>query len=68
MVTGEVVEDLRQVRASDVDVLLRRADDGPMFIHVLRAIEMAALPYNIRDPEIPEITTDDARLGGKLIP
>jgi hypothetical protein len=47
MVTREVVEDLRGIRAADVDVLLRQSDDGPMYIHVLRAIELEMLPLNI---------------------
>ena len=68
MVAREVVEDLRSVRGDDADVLLRRADDGPMFIHVLRAIEMAALPTKLGNFETLTLPIDDARFGGKLLP
>jgi hypothetical protein len=66
MVTREVVDDLREVRDSDVSVLLRRADDGPMFVHVLRAIEMAALPLRLGHPETQRLAYEDSKFGGKL--
>ena len=67
MVTREVIEDLRSVREDDADVLLRRADDGPMFIHVLRAIEMAALPTKLGNFETLTLPIGDARFGGNLL-
>jgi hypothetical protein len=44
MVMREVVEDIRAIDETTYEQLLRRSEDGPMFIHVLRAIEMAVLP------------------------
>jgi hypothetical protein len=68
MVTREVVDDLRAVSDSEVDVLLRRADDGPMFVHVLRAIEIAALPFKLGHNETQHLGYDDPKFGGKLRP
>ena len=47
MVTREVVEDIRAIDEKTYGQLLRRSEDGPMFIHVLRAIEMAVLPLTL---------------------
>jgi hypothetical protein len=66
MVTREVVETIRTSRDEKaVGRLLRRAEDGPMFLHVLRAIEMEALPS-----EVGELMTQSAadRVREKLSP
>ena len=69
MVTREVVEDIRNIDDKSFGYLLRRSSDGPMFIHVLRAIEMAVLPTTVLSVENTRgYRIDNTRFGGKLMP
>lgn len=68
MVTREVVEDIRDIDDDTFKVLLRRSDDGPMFVHVLRAIEMSALPFKLGTQDVVHLKIDDPKFGGKLKP
>jgi hypothetical protein len=68
MVPRQVVEDL--LAASDsatVHNLLRRAEDGPMFVHVLRAVEMSMLPVQFGEDK-PRLQINDDKFHGKLMP
>jgi hypothetical protein len=68
MVVREVVDDLRaEGGQKTVHTLLRRADDGPMFLHVLRAIEMDMLPSEF-GADKPRLRINDDRFHGKLVP
>lgn len=62
MITRSVVEDIDHKTAS---VLLRRSDDGPMFVHVLRAIEMEMLAVDYGKGK-PRLRFDDQKFAGKL--
>ncbi|HZL41329.1 MAG TPA: hypothetical protein VFC45_13750 [Pseudolabrys sp.] len=65
MVTREVVDDIRD-RADEQSIqrMLRRADDGPMFLHVLREIEIKALPFVLGSAGVK---IDDTRFSGRLL-
>jgi hypothetical protein len=68
MVTREVVDDLRAAAdQKTIHNLLRRAEDGPMFLHVLRAIEMDMLPFEFGTDK-PRVRSNDERFRGKLMP
>ncbi len=66
MVTREVVDDIR-ARADEqsIESMIRRADDGPMFLHVLREIEIKALPFVLGGAVVK---IDDLRFSGRLLP
>ena len=66
MVTREVAEDVRGIDEKTFNQLLRRSDDGPMFVHVLRAIEFAALPAALGTKETRRLRIDNAKFAGKL--
>ena len=68
MVTREVVEDIRAIDETTYNQLLRHSDDGPLFIHVLRAIEMAVLPLKLGTQETIHRRIDNTIFGGKLLP
>jgi hypothetical protein len=69
MVTREVGDDLRAIDdGKSFEQLLRRSDDGPMFVHVLRAIEMAVLPLQLGRGDTVHSKIDSPKFGGKLIP
>ena len=68
MVTREVVEDIRAIDEKTYGQLLRRSEDGPMFIHVLRAIEMAVLPLRLGSQQTIHTKIDNAIFGGRLLP
>lgn len=64
MVTREVVADIRErADESSVQRMLRRADDGPMFLHILREVELNALPFVLGSAAS---SIDDPRFGGRL--
>ena len=67
MVTREVISDIREAAPGEKGEfdLLRRAEDGPMFLHVLRDIEMQALPFKLGSV-VSKVT--DERFHGKLDP
>jgi hypothetical protein len=66
MVTREVVDDIRRrAGKGSIESMLRRADDGPMFLHVLREIEIKALPFILGSAVVK---VDDPRFIGRLIP
>jgi hypothetical protein len=67
MVTREVVADVRATSDKSVSWLLRRSDDGPMFLHVLRVIEMAMLPVDYGRGK-PRLRYCDENFHGKLTP
>ena len=66
MVTREVADDVRGIDEKTFNQLLRRADDGPVFVHVLRAIEIAALPTVLGTQEARRLPIDNAKFAGKL--
>ncbi len=68
MVTREVVEDIRTIDETTYGQLLRRSEDGPMFIHVLRAIEMAVLPLRLGSEQTMHTRIDNTIFGGRLLP
>jgi hypothetical protein len=68
MVTREVVEDIRSIDDTTYEQLLRRSEDGPMFIHVLRAIEMAVLPLRLGSEQTVHRRIDNTIFGGRLLP
>jgi hypothetical protein len=65
MVTRSVVQDITAIDDKTASVLLRRSDDGPMFVHVLRAIEMEMLAVDYGKGK-PRLRFDDQKFGGKL--
>jgi hypothetical protein len=67
MVTREVVEDIRAIEIETAAVLLRQSDDGPIFLHVLRAIEMAMMPVDHGKGK-RRLRFDDPIFHGKLAP
>jgi hypothetical protein len=66
MVTREVMDDIRGVDEKTSKQLLRRSDDGPMYVHVLRAIEIAALPSVLGKKEMRRLRIDNPKFAGKL--
>lgn len=66
MVTREVVEDIRNIDEKTFNQLLRRSDDGPMFVHVLRAIELAALPAELGTEQTRRLGINNSKFAGKL--
>jgi hypothetical protein len=67
MVMREVVEDIRAIDETTYEQLLRRSEDGPMFIHVLRAIEMAVLPLSLGSEQTRRRGIDSTIFGGRLL-
>jgi hypothetical protein len=65
MVTRSVLQDIAAIDDKNASVLLRRSDDGPMFVHVLRAIEMEMLAVDYGKGK-PRLRFDDQKFGGKL--
>jgi hypothetical protein len=68
MVTREVANDIRSIDEKTYSQLLRRSEDGPMFVHVLRAIEIAALPAKLGTADFRRLRIDNAKFYGKLLP
>jgi hypothetical protein len=68
MVTREVVSDLHEIDDKGIARLLRRAEDGPMFVHVLREIELAALPAILGSQQTIHLGIDNTMFRGKLVP
>jgi hypothetical protein len=68
MLTREVAEDVRNIDEKTYNQLLRRSEDGPMFVHVLRAIEMAALPLELGTEVSRRLKIDNEKFNGKLLP
>jgi hypothetical protein len=65
MVTREIANDIRnKAGEASVGQMLRRSEDGPMFLHVLREIEVRALPHRLGS-EVKKL--DDPRLSGMLV-
>lgn len=67
MVTHEVVDDVRAIDQKTYDLLLRRADDGPMFVHVLRAIEVSVLPLVLGRSDTVHSKIDSPKFKDRLI-
>jgi hypothetical protein len=67
MVAQEVVRDVRKIDDATAKRLLRQSEDGPIFLHLLRAIEMDMLPV---DPGKQKWRRrfDDESFHGKLLP
>jgi hypothetical protein len=68
MVMREVVDDIRAIEEKAYNQLLRRSDDGPMFVHVLRAIEIAVLPLELGRQETIHLKIDNPKFNGRLLP
>jgi hypothetical protein len=68
MATREVVDDVRSIDEKTYKQLFRRSEDGPVFVHLLRAIEIAALPIELGTQSALHLRIDDAKFNGKLLP
>jgi hypothetical protein len=69
IITREVVDDFRSYDPENKSFhhFFRRAEDGPMFLHVLRAIEMAMQPFEFGQDK-PRFRINDGRYHDKLMP
>jgi hypothetical protein len=68
MVAREVVQYIRELDNSvTANRLLRRSEDGPIFLHVLRAVELDMLPFD-HGKQKGRVRFDDGRFRGKLLP
>lgn len=65
VVTREVIEDMKEIDPDMSPRLVRRSEDGPMFVHIFREIEIRALPY-VLGSSVASI--DELRFQGKLLP
>lgn len=68
MVTREVIEDMREIDPDGWTRLVRRSEDGPMFVHIFREIELEALPAVLGTQDSIAIGINNEKFRGKLLP